>query len=269
MLEIKSSDTVSIIQVENTEGYDGHCLRAYSYFKDQMPLIKSDSVEGINSIEKLYPDLRQESKAPTFALTYGGTFKTLMRNLGWTKEKSVEIESRFKQLYKVSVEWVADKIKKASVDGYVTGAFGLRLRTPILSRTVLGSRATPFEAEAEARTAGNMLGQSYCMLNSRAANEFMEKVRTSEYKHDILPCAQIHDASYYLIKADVKILKYVNDNLVKAAYWQELPEIQHPEVTLGGTLGVFYPSWEKEHEVPKYASEEELMKFGEEVVNAT
>ena len=252
-----------------TDGFDGHCLRAYSYFTDQMPLIASDSVEDINSIEKLYPNLRQESKAPTFALTYGGTFKTLMRNLGWTKDKSTEIESRFKQLYKVSVEWVADKIKKASTDGYVTGAFGLRLRTPIIAQTVLGARATPFEAEAEARTAGNMLGQSYCMLNSRAANEFMEGVRTSEYKHDILACAQIHDASYYLIRADVKILKHVNDNLVKAAYWQELPEIKHPEVTLGGTLGVFHPSWEKEHEVPKYASIEELLEFGEEVVNAT
>lgn len=191
-----------------------------------------------------------------------------MRNLGWTREKSVEVENRFKDLYKTSMEWVSAKIRKASSDGYVTGAFGLRLRTPIIAQTVLGARATPFEAEAEARTAGNMLGQSYCMLNSRAANEFMEGVRTSEYKHDILACAQIHDASYYLIRADVKILKHVNDNLVKAAYWQELPEIKHPEVTLGGTLGVFHPSWEVEHEVPKYASIEELLEFGEEVVNA-
>lgn len=250
------------------EGYDGHCLRAHSYFVDQMPLITSNSVEDINSIEDLYPDLRQESKAPTFALTYDGTFKTLMRNLGWTRDKAIEVEDRFRQLYKVSIDWVADKIKKASIDGYVTGAFGLRLRTPIIANTVLGARATPYEAKAEARTAGNMLGQSYCMLNSRAANEFMEKVRASEYKYGILSCAQIHDASYYLIKADVKILKYVNDNLVKAAYWQELPEIKHPEVTLGGSLGVFHPSWEVEHEVPKYASEEELLEFGEEVVNA-
>lgn len=251
-----------------TDGYDGHCLRSYSYFMDQMPLIKSESVDDINSIETMYPELRQESKAPTFALTYKGTFKTLMRNLGWPMEKAKMVEDRFNQLYKVSVDWVAGKIKQASVDGYVTGAFGLRLRTPIIAQTVLGARATPYEAEAEARTAGNMLGQSYCMLNSRAANEFMEGVRTSEHKHDILACAQIHDASYYLIRADVKILKYVNDNLVKAAYWQELPEIKHPEVVLGGTLGVFYPSWAKEHEVPKYASEAELFDFGEEVVNA-
>ena len=46
MLEIKPSDTVSIIQVENTKGYDGHSLRAYSYFAEQMPDIETVS-EGI------------------------------------------------------------------------------------------------------------------------------------------------------------------------------------------------------------------------------
>ena len=39
MLEIKSTDSVSIVQVANTQGYDGHCLRAYAYFGDQMPKV--------------------------------------------------------------------------------------------------------------------------------------------------------------------------------------------------------------------------------------
>ena len=51
-----------------TQNYDGHCLRAFSYFKDEMPDIE-DTVASINSIKKLYPDWRQESKAPTFLLT--------------------------------------------------------------------------------------------------------------------------------------------------------------------------------------------------------
>ena len=49
------------------DGFDGHCLRAYAYFGDQMPDIDPNSVESINSIEKKYKDLRSESKAPTFA----------------------------------------------------------------------------------------------------------------------------------------------------------------------------------------------------------
>ena len=68
MLEIKSSDELNIVQVENTQGYDGHCLRAFSYFGDQMPDIV-DTVVSINSIKTKYEGLRGDSKAPTFLLT--------------------------------------------------------------------------------------------------------------------------------------------------------------------------------------------------------
>ena len=51
-----------------TDGYDGHCLRAYSYFGTQMPDI-INTVDSINSIKKKYPNLRSDSKAPTFLLT--------------------------------------------------------------------------------------------------------------------------------------------------------------------------------------------------------
>ena len=47
-----------------TSGIDGHCLNAYGYFKDQMEGITEDN---LNDIKDNYPDLRQESKAPTFA----------------------------------------------------------------------------------------------------------------------------------------------------------------------------------------------------------
>ncbi|RLI35675.1 hypothetical protein DRO66_06975, partial [Candidatus Bathyarchaeota archaeon] len=52
------------------DGYDGHCLRAYSYFSDTMPDITlalsraqtaAERVEIINSIKDIYPDQRQNS----------------------------------------------------------------------------------------------------------------------------------------------------------------------------------------------------------------
>lgn len=59
-----------------TDHYDGHCLRAYSYYKDLMPditreleLNPSNRVSIINSIKEKYKGIRQSSKAPTFALT--------------------------------------------------------------------------------------------------------------------------------------------------------------------------------------------------------
>lgn len=251
-----------------TDGFDGHSLRAYSYFSEQMPDIDPTSVESINSISKKYPELRQDSKDPTFACTYGGTFRTMVRNLGWAEEKAREVENRYKELYSHSIAWVREKIEQATVDGYVTVAFGLRVRTPILKSTILNTRRTPFEAEAEGRTAGNALGQSYCMLNNRAVNELMEKVRNSEFSDSILPMAQIHDASYYLVRADAKIVKYLNDHLVKAVQWQELPEIVHDSVKLSGKLGIFYPDWVTEHTIPNNASIEDINKIGEDIADA-
>ena len=36
-LTIPDDATVAMIALGSTSGYDGHCLRAYSYFSEQMP----------------------------------------------------------------------------------------------------------------------------------------------------------------------------------------------------------------------------------------
>lgn len=226
------------------DGYDGHCLRAYSYFGDQMPDIP-ETVSGINSIKKAYDKLRDKSKAPTFLLTYGGTYHGLMKNCGFDKETAKAIEEKYHELYVVSDEWVQNKLMEASKTGYVEVAFGLKLRTPLLERVILNSRKTPYEAKAEGRTAGNALGQSYGLLNCRAANEFMKRVRNSPYVLDIKICGQIHDAIYLLIKNELQIIEWANRNLTECMSWQELPELQHDTVKIHAELDIFYPSWEK------------------------
>lgn len=241
-----------------TDGYDGHCLRAYSYFEERMPDIDPTSVDSINSIEKKYPDNRQASKSPTFALTYQGTYHTLMNNCGFTEALAKQIESRYHELYRVSDQWVADRIAEAGRQGYITAAFGLRVRTPLLRQVVLGTSRTPYEAQAEGRTAGNALGQSWCLLNSRAASEFMSRVRREKYRLDIRPCAHIHDAQYYLIRDNMEIVLYVNEHLVRAVQWQDHPDIWHDEVKLGGDLSIFYPDWSAEMVIPNEASKEEI-----------
>lgn len=250
-----------------TDGYDGHCLRAYAYFGEQMPGIDPNSVESINSIEKLFKPLRQESKAPTFALTYQGTYITLMNNCGFSKEKAQMIEERYHKMYVVSDKWVQDRLQAATQTGYVTAAFGLRVRTPLLKQVILGTRKTPFEAAAEGRTAGNALGQSWCLLNSRAGSEFMGKVRDSEYRLDIRPCAQIHDAQYYLIRDDLRTFMYLNEHLVIAAKWQEHPEIAHDEVKLGGDAFICYPNWAHEMTVENGADEQKIRETISEHIN--
>jgi DNA polymerase-1 len=243
------------------DGYDGHCLRAYSYFKDQMVDIDPNSVQSINSIEVTYPKLRQASKGPTFLLTYMGTWRGLMKNFGFTRDEAKTIETQYHNLYKVSDDWVENELKVASTTGYVNLAFGLRLRTPTLTRVVYSSqKSMPYQAYQEKKTAGNALGQSYGLLNSHSANLFMARVWASPYKYDILPCMQVHDSQYYMVKNTLDCLKWVNDNLIECMEWNKLKPIQHPVVKLGATLELYHQSWNEKISIPNRVTKAQLRK---------
>jgi len=252
-VEIPPNAQVSIKPVGKAPGYDGHCLRAFAYFPDRLPGIEN-TVDSINSIKKKFPEIRQLSKTPTFALTYAGTYITLMKNLGFDEKTAKQIEANFHELYRVSAEWVKAKMDQAAKDGYVDVAFGLRVRTPLLAQVIRGQRSTPYQAEAEARTAGNALGQSYGLLNNRAANAFMQIVWDSEFRYDVLPIALIHDAIYLLVRDDIRVIEFVNKHLIKQMQWQELPEIRHDTVKLGAELDIFWPSWADPITLPNDAS---------------
>lgn len=215
-------------------------------------------VNRINSISDKYKGFRQDSKTPTFALTYQGTYMTLIAKCGFTAAVARQIENRYHEFYRVSDEWVSDRLDEASRVGYITAAFGLRVRTPLLAQVVRGNSKTPHEAEAEGRTAGNALGQSWCLLNSRAASEFMGIVRSGPYRLDIRPCAHIHDAQYYLIRDDIDIVQYANEHLVKAVFWQDHPAIAHEIVKLGGELSVFHPTWAHEVVIKNQATADDI-----------
>lgn len=242
------------------DGYDGHSLRAFSYFGDQMEGIDPNSVESINSIEDKYPDLRQLSKAPTFLLTYGGTYHGLIKNCGFSPEVAKQIEALYHELYEHSDNFIANRIQKEAVErGYVNLAFGLKLRTPLLGKTILGNKYTTYEAQQEARTAGNAMGQSYGLLNNRAAVALMEKVWASPYKYDVMPVAWIHDAVYLIIKDDIRVIEFVNKHLTQEMMWQELPEIWHDKVKLGGDLDLFYPNWSHGITLNRYSNQQEII----------
>lgn len=183
-----------------------------------------------------------------------------MTNLGWSEDKAKQIEAAYHELYKVSDQYVQSQLEQASKDGYVTVAFGLRVRTPLLKQVVWGSRI-PYEAAAEGRTAGNALGQSYGLLNNRAAIAFMREVWASPYRLDIKPVVLIHDAIYILVRDDVHVMAWANRELIKAMQWQELPELQHPTVKLGAALDIFWPDWAHPTTIPNGVDEATLQQI--------
>lgn len=240
------------------EGFDSHSYHTYHYAPEEFPYVLAETPEQVNQIKSKDAVKRSESKPISFALQYFGTFLTLMRNCGLSKKKAVNIEDRFNALYAVSRKWVNSKLEEATHTGYVVLAFGLKLRTPKLSKVIWDSEKIPKEALSESRTAGNALsGQSYGLLNSRAVLEFMRRVRASKYRLEIKTCTVIHDAIYLRMANRYEVVEWVNTNLVECMQWQELPELQHEQIKLNAELDLF-PSWDKPITLPNNANIETI-----------
>ena len=161
-------------------------------------------------------------------------------------------------------------MQEASRTGYTTVAFGLRVRTPILGQTILNTKTTPYEALAEGRTMGNAHGQSYGMLNNRAAIELLERLLASPYALDIKPISHIHDATYYIVRDNLAAIAWLNKNLTECMQWQDLPDIKHNKVKLSGKFSIFYPDWRYPITLPVKATGHEIKEiFNEALENGT
>ena len=224
--------------------------------------------EQLKKFKTQYKDLRQLSKRVTFALQYGGQENTLEKNCGFSHKDAVEIVANYKKLYAVSETEKLAHVRLAEKEGFVTGAFGLKVRTPLLKQTITNLKVTPKEAEAERRTATNARFQSYGLLNTRAGIEFNNEVRNSPFKFDIRPVAHIHDAQYFLIRDNEETILWANEHLVKAVEWQEDPAIYHPQVKLGGEFSIFWPNWSSELSLPNKLNKIELTNLSKEFVNS-
>lgn len=224
--------------------------------------------EQLKKFKSVYKDLRQLSKRVTFALQYGGQENTLEKNCGFSHQDAAEIVANYKKLYAVSEAEKLAHVRLAEKEGFVTGAFGLKVRTPLLKQTITNLKVTPKEAEAERRTATNARFQSYGLLNTRAGIEFNNEVRNSPFKFDIRPVAHIHDAQYFLVRDNEETILWANEHLVKAVEWQEDPAIYHPQVKLGGEFSIFWPNWSSELSLPNKLNKIELTNLSKEFVNS-
>ena len=242
-----------------TDGYDGHSLRAYTYFKDQMPDIEN-TVDSINSIETKYPELRQKSKGPTFALTYSGTWHTLVSNIGIEKKEAQLIERNYHHLYSISDIFIQKNIDFAEKYGYMRCAFGMQIKCPLLAMTVHNTSLTPYAAVAEARSANNAVTQSWGMLINRALIATNNILEHSDMVYDIYPINTIHDAAYFLVKDDPMSVKFLNDTLIKEMQWNAHPSIASNEVTMEANLEIG-KSWDKQFTLPNNANIEKIKEI--------
>jgi len=246
---------------EFSRGFDGHSLRAHAFYSPSIHIelraYDSDDPDSINSIAKLHPKWRQDAKTPSFALQYGGTAYTLVKNIGLSEEDANAIEDSYNTLYAGIAEFSQDNINFAIDNGYVECAFGLRLRTPALSSLPNQSCYRPYDCVSEGRSANNAVTQSWGLLINRSLIATEKLIRNSQFANDIIMCNTIHDAAYFLARKDAETIHWLNQNLIPEMSWQEDPKIQSTEVPLGAELDIG-KSWDKMHTIPNDASVEDI-----------
>ena len=240
-----------------TDGFDGHSMRAHRYFADQMPDIDPEDVNSVNSIADKYPELRQKSKPPTFALQYLGTWHTLHKRGGFPVKQAHEIEDAFHELYKVTGDFAEANKQFMIKHGYVQCAFGLKLRTPIIAKCILGNSKTPYEAEREARSANNAVTQSWGMLLNRAMNATDPRIEQAGYALDILPINMVHDAGYFLLRNRPDCIKFLNDTLIEEMEWNDDDAIRSTDVPMSAGLEIG-KSWATAKKLKNKATLEEI-----------
>jgi DNA polymerase-1 len=186
-----------------------------------------------------------------------------MKKFGFSEEKAKFIEESHKNLYKVYYDYINRQIEKARIKGYVTLAFGLRLRTPRL----VAREVPKFALKSEQRSAGNALFQSYSLLTTRAFSRFMRRVwKHPLYCDKVFAIVTIYDSIYVDIPNDLDCLKWVNDNLIECMKdISDCPELQHDTVKLGSELELYYPSWANPITIPNNASMQQIEKITKEL----
>lgn len=243
---------------EFSDGLDGHSVRALAFFKEELPDIDINDVEAVNAIKTAFSVVRDRAKVPSFAIQYGGTWKTIQRTLGCSKKEAIRIVEAYHELYPGLAAFSEDNINFARRYGYIECAFGLKLRTPILERSKGGELS--HEAATEGRSSSNAKTQSWGLLMNRALDEFNGVLEQSEFKDDVRLTNTIHDAGYGLVRATPEAIKFVNDKFISAMLWQEHPDIQSEDVKMMANLDLGL-SWDKQTEMKSNLSLEEIQEF--------
>ena len=262
IIAILSNDPNRLIVYK--EQYDAHSFKAFYYFPEKLPGIERD-VESINSIPELFKDVRTAGKPVTFLLAYGGTPYGLQTTCGFSKQVSNKVYSNFLKMNQVTIEWQEDKMYAAADKGYVTLAYGLRLRTPALALCAFGSSYLPKDARKQAKTATNALCQSYSQITGRASIKVFDEINASKYRGKAFQLCDIYDCLILAIPNTIDSVLFFNEMLVRIMTdISEVPELTHDIVQLEAELEICFPDWSNPIAIPNAATAKDIVQINKE-----
>jgi len=165
------------------EGADLHSLLARILFPKLKDLSDKEIADN-------HADLRQDSKAPRFAMQYGGNAYTLHVNEGIPMKRAQEIEKGFKELHVGLFQWGARQFKQAVDRGYIQSVDGWKLKLPkfekflALRRKVNAITRDEWDMYKMGKSASKKLKEAkekkekYIVKNKEAHNYFKKMAKT-------------------------------------------------------------------------------------------
>jgi len=199
------SDDVNKIAIFE-EGLDGHSLASTYYFKDEVESMIgtfTDNKDASRKFKKLVATdkkakkLRQESKAPTFKIAYGG-FPDAHKGGAITQE----IFDNYHNNMFPGINMFRGTIERDAKEfGYTHLGLGCRLYTS--------------DVKKEARTLFNANSQFWSILTLLTINKMHSLIDDAGYGDDIKCISTIYDSIYYIVKDDADIIHWLNNVLIE------------------------------------------------------
>ena len=192
---------------------DGHSLNAIGYFRDKiadiMVFTGDISIDAANFKKlvdignKLAESLRQLSKGPTFGLAYGAFPPKIAATLKISLEEAQAIFDNYHNVLYPGITSYRENyvLPTAIAEGQIHLGLGFYLKTDDPSKDI--------------RTLANATCQFWSILTALSINKMHQLIDQNNYEKDVIIISTIYDSIYFEITKDSKIIKWVNDNLIK------------------------------------------------------
>lgn len=192
---------------------DGHSLNALGYFKDKIKEIMTltgDIPTDAANFKKLVDDgdvsaskLRQESKGPTFGLAYGAFPPKIAATLKIPIEEAQNIFDNYHNVLYPGITNYRENyvLPTAKEEGEIHLGLGFSLKTD--------------DADRDIRTLANATCQFWSILTALTINKMHQAIDAMGYQNKVKVVSTIYDSIYLEVIEDPKIIKWVNDNLIK------------------------------------------------------
>jgi len=270
---------------------DLHAYMTCRYWPEEFDKDHPETREYYEWVKDNYGELRQKSKAVTFALQFGAGPSKIAKTLKVDYDEGKRLYDAYHNTYAGVAKFAKETLKFAEEHGYVElGHHGLRLQTPSVTKEARARlrklRETYMEAvrqqkqdeamgkipqpltvtEKELQTAEAIVGGTerslvnartqYLDINTlQALFKFQNRIHEAGLDSKVVPHATIYDSIYGECHSDVETVEWVNNTLIYCMVGEPYAPYQTLKLRANLDIG---PSWADLHELPNNASCDEI-----------